>query len=441
MPFKRLLYCVAFYCLFLGCRPENEEFDYSPNLVLSYSDSIVVFDTILANTRSTTQRLMVYNRNNKAIKISQIVLGNINNTTFSIAINGKKSNNFNNVEILGRDSLLVLVEVYAPVQSQVYTTSLDSLNFFYNQRTEKVYLFSLNESARILSNKVVTTTEVWNKSRPYLIMDSVIVAKNAKLIIEDSVQVYFFNKAFMRVQGELQLNGKAENLISLKSYRKEFSLENQPALWQGIILDSNSKTTISHAEIRNAIIGIKSINSEVFLESVFIRNMSVHGVYFQNVQATLVNTIFSNCFSSSLQIRDGGKYIFQHCTITDYDYNFFRIQPCLYIDNVSNKALACTFQNSIIWGNRSEELSLSSNVLDKVNFQNSILKTRVNNLSTTQSMVNIDPLFQDSYYQDFRLKEGSPAIAKGAFINILSDYLGVTRTNPPDIGAFQYRKL
>ena len=47
-----------------------------------------------------------------------------------------------------------------------------------------------------------------------------------------------------------------------------------------------------------------------------------------------------------------------------------------------------------------------------------------------------DPLFVSS--SDYHLKSNSPAISKGIYIGLTSDYEGKTVSNPPEIGAYEY---
>jgi hypothetical protein len=64
------------------------------------------------------------------------------------------------------------------------------------------------------------------------------------------------------------------------------------------------------------------------------------------------------------------------------------------------------------------------------------------------SQLNRDPMFVNTFEQNFRLREGSPAVDSAALSPVLAnqgklrfDLGGINRTkNQPDIGAFEFVK-
>ena len=78
---------------------------------LDFSADTVVFDTVFTTVGSTTQRLKIYNRSNRALKVDQIELMGGENSPFRINVDGLSGTVFGELEIEGNDSLWIFVEV------------------------------------------------------------------------------------------------------------------------------------------------------------------------------------------------------------------------------------------------------------------------------------------------------------------------------------------
>ncbi|MDZ7608805.1 MAG: hypothetical protein U5K79_25200 [Cyclobacteriaceae bacterium] len=94
------------------CTPDEEIVDYNFTGGLEFSTDSVVFDTVFTGMGSATQRFIVRNRAEKALRIQRVSLSGGSDSPFRIFINGRETNELANVEILGKDSALVLVEVF-----------------------------------------------------------------------------------------------------------------------------------------------------------------------------------------------------------------------------------------------------------------------------------------------------------------------------------------
>ena len=107
---QTLLFFLVWVCMlgFFACQPSFEKFTDDPNAKLAFSDEAVVFDTIFTDIKSITKRFRVYNPNKNALNISQIQIGEGANSPYSLIINGKQGHEFQDIDLLGGDSLLIL---------------------------------------------------------------------------------------------------------------------------------------------------------------------------------------------------------------------------------------------------------------------------------------------------------------------------------------------
>ena len=90
MP-KKLLILPMLLLVLVTCRKERNDVESAssdPGITLSFSEDMVLFDTIFTTVGSTTRWLKVYNNSNHAIKISSISLTGPNNANFRMNVDG-----------------------------------------------------------------------------------------------------------------------------------------------------------------------------------------------------------------------------------------------------------------------------------------------------------------------------------------------------------------
>src|SRR4051812_36217816 len=95
----------------LACSRKDEELSTSPSDRLSFSEDTVFFDTLFTTVGSITKRLIVHNPNKNKVRVSQILLAGGSNSSYSVIINGRTGNRINDLEILGKDSVYILISV------------------------------------------------------------------------------------------------------------------------------------------------------------------------------------------------------------------------------------------------------------------------------------------------------------------------------------------
>ena len=149
----------------------------------------------------------------------------------------------------------------------------------------------------------------------------------------------------------------------------------------------------------------------------------------------------------------GGDYNFYQNILANYNFNFPRKSPSVYLsDNLNDnttltKGLTSTFTNNIIYGSLVRELEFSKKGtgIFVTNLTNNLIKTDQQSQFGTTNIYNQDPLFLDARKENFKLVSNSPVFGKGAnlsnnfyFNTFLSkDIKGVNRIFPSTLGCYE----
>lgn len=429
----------------LACAPQEEIFTNNP-VTLGFSDKAVVFDTLFTNTRSITKRLTVYNPDKNAVRINRIELGGKASSPYTISVKGKKDIVFTDIELLGQDSLLVLVEINVPADNQTgVVIAYDSLMFTTNQQQQQVKLIAWSENAHVLQNYTITGNEIWDKTKPYIIQDSVTVAAGATLTIGDSTRVYGLDEnAFMRIKGSLVVKGDTGSVVTFAGIRREIEFEEQLGQWRGIVLEAGAKADISFALIKNANTGIAVTGNDtdtipdLILRNTVIKNMFEHGIRANNADILLENSIIANCIGNTLGVTNGGSYYLNHCTLANYEFEFIRETPSLLFSNEASNPFDIALTNNILWGNKNNEVEFIE-PLGNIKFvaRYNIVKSGLEVFEGNNNLLK-DPEFVKENIGDFNLTKDSPARDAALPIGFMFDLIRVARDAKPDIGALEF---
>ena len=141
--------------LFFAC-DNDDKFSGDSNLRLNFSSDTVRFDTVFTGIGTATKRLKIYNRNKNAITISGIELMSAGKTGFRMNVDGESGNKVSNVDILGKDSLYVLVEVTVnPLDRNSPLLIADSIRLQFNGVTQYVRLEAIGQDAVLWKAKKI----------------------------------------------------------------------------------------------------------------------------------------------------------------------------------------------------------------------------------------------------------------------------------------------
>ena len=446
---------------FLACDPIEEEISTDSSLRLSASTDTVTFDTIFSSVGSITKRFRLFNPNEKAIELDRIYLGRGSDSPYAITVNGERGTSLTSEVILGKDSLLVLVDVTIdPNDQNLPFLVKDSVIIDFNGNSGDIKLVAWGQDAVFLNHEVIECNTIWDAKKPYVLSDTIVVDSECKLTIEAGTQVYFDHSAELIVLGSLDVKGTAENKVVFRNSRLDNRYDVAPGQWRGIsFYNASQNNTIDHAVIENAINGItlrpneENEGSQLKISNTSIRHMTNAGLFAYRGEVEAHNLEIIDCGAYMIANIMGGDYQYDHCTFSNYPSNFSRDEPSAVFSNVLRDAngsvvysfdLEVNMTNSIIWGDLDEELYLdipeTSNVT--IETEGNIIRSKDESLVEQGNIISLAdnyPGFVSPSLVHFDYQLDSLANARDAATNSTSTYdlLGTMRDSKPDIGAYE----
>lgn len=448
--------------LLFGSSCRKERFFTDSSAKLRFSTDTVLFDTVFTklgstgNPRSVNRRFTVTNPHNQTIKTNIRLAGGAN-SPFRINIDGMVSTEVKDYEIRKEDSIYLFVEVTIdPNNLSNPLIVYDSILFETNGNVQDVKLVAWGQDAYYFEDSVLACNITWaDKTKPYVIFNSVLVPEGCKLTIMEGVKVYSSVNSRLYVNGTLEVKGTAAERVVFQGSRLENRFDDVPGQWWGIrFLPASKNNSITYADIRNGIIGVEvdSLQAggapKLNISQTDIRNMSAAGLVGYTARIEALNCVVVNCGQYTFLGELGGHYLLTHCTFANYSTTFSRQKPHFGLSNadykdgagaVTTNALWYDMRNSIVYGSLTEELvffeggggALTKNIAD------CILKTETTGLAVSNKL-NIDPRFKNFRELDFQLDTLSPATdaAPALLPPVLVDVKGEPRVLP-DIGAYE----
>ena len=468
----RNFFCLCLLLLaFASCRKE-EKISTNPSDKLTFSSDSVLFDTVFVTAGSTVGGIKVYNPNSKKLVISSIQLGKGQASQFRLNIDGVPGPSATNIEIAGKDSFFIFVEVTVdPNNSLSPFLITDSILFSTNGNLQDVKLVAYGQNAHYIKPTtylpgypplfIFTNNVHWTDSLPYVIFGFAVVDSGYKITIDAGTRIYFHKDAGLWVfsGGSIKVNGTKDKPVTFQGDRLEPLYAEEPGQWSRIWINEGSvDNEFNYAIIKNAFIGIQAEvadgtnkNNKLILKNTIIRNMSGIGIYstFYDIDAS--NTVVANCAQQLLGLSYGGIDSFTHCTFANYWNKSQRQDPSFVLNNKSSAQkfyFDFSFKNCILDGSVDEEFSFDMDtamVLPRsYTFENCMLKTK-KDVSDVNHFISVfknqDAAFEDKTMNDYQLTNSSFAIGKGnvSIANLFpTDINGNPRLPQPDLGAYQY---
>ena len=453
-------YCVIFLylslLLFLGCN-KNDDFSTDPSHKLEFSTDSILFDTLFTATGSVTQRVKIFNRGTKALRIQEIKLGGGNSSNYKININGIASHLLNGVEIGGKDSISLFVKVTIdPNSSQLPFLVKDSISLITNGNLQKIILTAFGQNANFIKSGNINDNTIWDSKIPYVVYNMLKIKAEKTLTIKKVSRIYFHKDAEMVIDGTLKVEGSLTDSVVFSSDRPEKIYEDEPGQWMGLTFTSSSKNNVlNYAVIKNGSIGIKaeelSVSNipKIVLANTIIKNMEVASVYSSNSHIEAFNCTVINAGKYLVYAINGGKYNFKQNTFSNFSSKPRNTPSLLFSDGLSSsntRELNLELVNNIIWGNLQDEIMLTkkgSGVFNTI-VKNNLIKTKGTNFDVS-NIFNVDPLFKNERKYNFQLNPGSPAANKGTNLTqdpafniwLNKDLRGKERLFPSDLGSYE----
>ena len=478
---------------FSACDGLDENYSTNPNHRLSFSADTLSFDTVFTSVGSATKSFMVYNRNDAPLNIERIIQASPATSGFHINVDGRKGDLFDNVRIAAGDSMYVFVEVNVnPTDQDNPLLIQDSILFTCNGVTQTVLLEACGQDVRMIKGgQTLTEDTEFTRRRPYLIYDSLVVARGVTLNIESGTTLYFHNKAKMVVYGTLIAEGTRDLPVTFRGDRLDFILDDRlpydrtPGQWDGIVFRAESfGNVMEHAMVRNGSSGIVCEASEpsalkLRLSDSQITNMDGGVLTAVNCRIEASNSELTNA-TAGVALLSGGSYSFKHCTLANYitaksrrslaqeGEPSFTLKILDETADTYNSAIgaypltSATFDNCIVDGSygagkelyisiggaESEELKYSFNhcvvmtgAIESENFTDVIF---VSGTEGSRMEYRMTGGSANKYMYDFRPASSETVGVGMADVSVArefpTDRYGVDRLkdNTPDIGAYEY---
>lgn len=452
--------------LFFSCRKEDE-FTTDASARLAFSTDTVMFDTVFSQVGtnrplSITKQLWVINNNEKGVKVNIRIAGNLYGI-YKINIDGQPANAIAGKEIRGKDSIVIFVQVYlnqVGVNTPFVVT--DQLVFETNGNVQDVDLVAFAQDAHYFNGEVLRGENGnlhWTADKPYVIYDSILVPNGYTLTIDAGTKVFSHLKSAILIGGTLLVNGTQSKPVVFEGDRLDPDYRDRAGQWGSIhLLTSSSDNVITHAEIKNGLIGVRvdslstNQNPKLLLRNSIIKNMSSVGLLGFTADITAINNAIVNCGQFTFYARFGGNYNLYHNTFAAYPFRFNRQNEQFLLDNspltnedgsqiVAAFPLNVVMVNDIVYGTQEEELLINNDPkggASSLLIQQCLLRTKLTALDANGNILNKDPLFMNPSTDEFQLKDASPAKGKGVFVNVTTDLTDKTRSSTaPSIGAYE----
>lgn len=475
---KKILFIIWTISISLFCSCEDDvEYGVGDSSTIVFSVDTVNFDTVLSEVGSSTQRFKVFNKNDKAVRFSQVRLASGGESGFQVNVDGESGAFFHDVSIYDKDSIFVFVKFEPKKQNNNLPVEVkDSLIFTLENGIEKsVIFYALVQDAIVLKGVVVEDKMVLEGEKPYIVYDSLVVSLGALLEINNGVSLYFHNKADLRVHGRILCNGVKDAPIVFRGMRTDKILPYLPydrldGQWGGVHFYPESfENELHFTDIHGGRFGITCDNSILDATKLYMTNSSIHNVAADALAMKYCSGVFVNCEFSNAKGNCvtllGGDSQFLHCTMAQfYPWDASR-GSALYFCNVLNDTIypleRADFINCLITGISDDEVYGSridnNDAAFNCNFINCVVNTNIDDESSkeyftnctsenenneTYKSTNFRCIDTDNYVYDFRLDSLSVARKVGSagyYEYAPNDKDGNPRpVNNPDVGCYQY---
>lgn len=390
--------------LCIGMSSCRNDFEFEPSSGgLEFSRDTVYLDTVFTNIGSSTYTLKVYNRSNKDISIPSIKLKK-GDSKYRLMVDGIPGQQFNNVEVLAKDSMYVFIETTVDVADANPTDFLytDEIEFTSTNGTQEVHLVTLIQDAYFLypqryddgSYENVPYNDTlniygfnldhadinngdeyhWRNDKPYVVYGYATVPNGETLTVDAGARVHFHADSGLLIKngGKLNINGSLsttealENEIIFEGDRLEPDFSEIPGQWGAVILMSEQDNTINHLTLKNANIGILAQAQDLTtvpklrIDNSQIYNSSNFGILAVGANISGENFVASNAGQASVALTKGGIYDFKYSTFANYFSSYNQV-PLLLNDHQAQQVpgnLSANFDNCIVYGSGNVSISM-----------------------------------------------------------------------------------
>lgn len=413
---------------------------------------------------TSTMRLMVYNRHDKVISISDISLED-SDSPFMLNVDGQSGRRFSGIEIRPNDSIYVLVSANIPAGGSYAPVERESeLRFTTNGVTKAVVLKATTVDADRIEDYEVTGDETWGADRARIIYGRLHVAEGATLTLTAGTTLFFHDKAMMEVDGRLISRGRAGEPVNMRGSRidnvlGDISFDLMSGQWDGVWFTSKSSgNELEYTVVANTVSGVRADSTDIRLTNCRLRNSTMHVLETKDCDVRATGCEFAEA-AGSLVKTNGGNLRLANCTLSNYylfaairgaalefvhtdAYNLDEDDP----DAGSRPYVEALIDNSIVYGSMSE-CNMKDLAGTQIYFKNCLMRSNgTDDENFIDTMWGVDPLFytdRSAYIFDYRLQPESPALGMSVASDVQlpeTDFYGGVHTYPAAIGAYEGRE-
>lgn len=433
----------------------------------AFSTDTIIFDTVFTTVGSVTEVFKIYNPHKGILHIDNIYIEGGEASYYRLNVDGAPGKAFTDIEIPAEDSIFVFVEVTID-PNNVNTPLVVSDRIVIDTKGNKqhVNLVAWGQDAYFFrppagaSAYIMPCGATLLTDKPNVFYGLAIVDEGCILNIPAGAKLHFHPGSGLVVyKGALNISGTATNKVVIQGDRLEFDYRDVPGQWEGIRMIQPRNSIISHAEIKNGFYGLWvdttfSSSHKVTVQKTAISNMASLGIYGNSgARMDVSNTLISNCGLYNVALTYGGTFNFNHCTMANYwSEGSTRSTPAFYFINWFDnngtqyiRDIDVNFDNCIIYGNLENEFETDLKTAGTMiyNFRKCYIRTTqdITDGHYVGSVKNVDPLFEDTGNDKFKLVAGSPCINTantGVSSIFVTDDIDDKPRPVPDIGCYEF---
>ena len=433
-------------CLVLwGCF-DVEKVSTDPSLGLRFDADSVKFDTLISGRPSVTRRLRVHNPNGKNLAISSIALETP--SPYTIRVFGRQEALFEDIFLARGDSLLVLVDLLIKDEGSEQPREFSQpLTFSWNTNEKDIVLQGWGLDVVAIEQDEICDTS-WAKGRPLLFSRKVRLRRGCTLRVGAGATLLFDNGAGLLLDGNLQVDGTAEQPVKMRFSNLVDIFDHVPGQWEGIVVGEtssriemtgvvmeHSKTGI-RVEMRTAVLMLTLTNS-------VLSHSSEKSLDLRNTSFVGENLILHDASDGLVFHAPPGSFSCVHCTIVNFPSSIPNSSPALTFEDEGEQEPYDSFpidvRNSFVLGNARENILVT---LPESRFTAQLSSCVVRSAKYLDGNISVsgpaEGYFSDPEEYDYSLSVDSPAIDQGSDEAVAHDLLGALRDSFPDIGAIEY---
>ncbi len=438
MSSRKVFLFVVLTIIFFQCKRKDEIFTSDPNARLRFSVSEVQYDTVFAELPYPVRKIKVYNPNSQALAINEVFLDQGVFSPFKILVNGQTGPIVRDLELMGGDSMLIMIELFFQAKNQTTPYRLeDVIRFRFNGQEQQIALKAVGEDALLVPPGDLACAQVWDDQKTVILLGATIVPAACTLTIQKGTQVLASTGSSLDVKGTLLITGEKGKPVYMGSV-----VEGKfPGQWLGIrFYKTSTNNALSWLTLANAQSGLSFVSStssslvDISLDHAMFMDFTLHALDLSYVALQASNCLFMASANHLTVFSKEGQYAFKHCTWAGYSYDYYREGSCVKTRNIAGP-LSLSINQSIVWGDKINELEIALGTT--MDIDTSIFRSAFS-WSGQHQFPNQDPRFRSPVIRNFQLGLTSPALNAGASSSVTDDLKGIARDLTPDLGCYEF---